>query len=42
MQSEEKQRQLKESLLADEEDVVAVHLGRGQRLLLPLLPSTLI
>jgi hypothetical protein len=30
MQPEEKQRQLKESLLADKEDVVAVHLGRGQ------------
>ena len=30
------------SLLADEQDVVAVHLGRGQRLVLPMLPSTLI
>ena len=30
------------SLLADEQDVVAVHLGRGQRLVLPVLLLTLI
>jgi hypothetical protein len=38
----EKQSQLMESLLAGEEDTVAVHLGHGQRLALPPLPSTLI
>jgi hypothetical protein len=38
----EKQSQLMESLLADEKDAVAVHLGHGQQLALPPLPSTLI
>jgi hypothetical protein len=37
----EMQSQLMESLLADEEDTVAMHLGHGQRLALPPLPSTL-
>jgi hypothetical protein len=40
--ADEKQSQLMESLLAGEEDAVAVHLGHGQQLALPQLPSTLI
>jgi hypothetical protein len=40
--ADEKQSQPMESLLAGEEDAVAVHLGHEQWLVLPLLPSTLI
>jgi hypothetical protein len=33
--ADEKQSQLMESLLAGEEDAVVMHLGHGQRLVLP-------